>query len=371
MLVKNSCSIVVLALSVAGIAVAAEVREIAPERTSYIDPVSHLRVWNIAAPPAGNLYYHFSNFTADNRYVIFASARGATSSQIFRYDVETGRIAQLTNEPGIAAEAACPDPRESRRLFYLKAPEVWTMDIVSGEARRIGVIPPPHAGGFVQPTVSHDGRSLALGFQRDAANWEIGLMDIASGSYRTVVRQGFRITHLQHSPTDPMMFYVWETGGYAPQRTWLVNDDGSANRPFYYRTDPKTWFTTLKEWVTHEAWVPQTGDMSMIMDKVGVMVVRKDGTVRVMHRGDYWHAAPSPDGSSLITDDFDGNLWQIETETGNKRLLATGLRGADRATHSHPSFDRQGRRILFNNGRAGRTVSLIDLSELPPFRSAK
>jgi hypothetical protein len=56
---------------------------------------------------------------------------------------------------------------------------------------------------------------------------------------------------------------VWETSGHAPQRSWLVNVDGSGNRPFYVRTDPETWFTPLKEWVTHEAWVKETGGMAL------------------------------------------------------------------------------------------------------------
>ena len=344
---------------------AAQPRDLGIERTSYLDPITKVRVWEIAKPPAINLYYHFPNFTADNKYVIVASSRTG-ASQIYRYEVATGRLARLTNESGVAAEGACPDPKDAHRVFYLRGPEVFVLDVETGASQRIGVIPAPHAGGFLQPTVSHDGKHLALGRQRDAANWEIGLMEIATGQYRAVVTQGFRIGHLQHSPTAPVMFYVWETGGYAPQRTWLVNDDGSANRPFYYRADAKTWFTTLKEWVTHEAWVPGTGEMSMIMDKVGVMIVKPDGSVRVMHRGDYWHAAPSPNGAWLVVDDFDGNLWLLETATGSKRLLATGLRGTDRTTHTHPSFDRAGNYVLFNNGRNGKTVSIIDLKELPP-----
>ena len=106
-------------------------------------------------------------------------------------------------------------------------------------------------------------------------------MNVQTGEYKTVITQGFRLGHVQHSPTDPIIFYVWETGGYAPQRTWLVNADGTGNRPFYARTDQKTWFTPLKEWITHEAWIAGTGEMTMINDKQGVMIVNKDGTARM------------------------------------------------------------------------------------------
>ena len=53
-------------------------------------------------------------------------------------------------------------------------------------------------------------------------------MHVQTGEYRTVITQGFRIGHVQYSPTDDSIFYVWETGGYAPQRTWLVDADGTA-----------------------------------------------------------------------------------------------------------------------------------------------
>ena len=52
-------------------------------------------------------------------------------------------------------------------------------------------------------------------------------MDIATGNYRTVITQGFHIVHVQHSPTDPIIFYVLETGGYAPHPTWPGHADGS------------------------------------------------------------------------------------------------------------------------------------------------
>lgn len=326
----------------------------------YQDPVTGLtiREFTPASQTASNLYYHFPNFSADSRYVLFSA-----DGQIQRYEVATGKIRQLTTDARTAAGSACPDPKDARRAYYLRGAEVMALDLESGESRRIGEIPEPRQGGLQQPSVSHDGKSLAVGKQLDTANWEIGLIDIASGKYRTVVRQGFRIGHVQHSPTDPVIFYVWETGGYAPQRSWLVNTDGTGNRPFYVRTDPKAWFTPLKEWVTHEAWVHQTGEMTMINDKVGVMLVGKDGSSRLLKEGRFWHGAATPDGKWLVLDDFDGRLWLLESATGNLRLLATGLRDKHREVHAHASFDWTGRYVLFNTGRTHRTVALIDLKK--------
>ena len=240
------------------------------------------------------------------------------------------------------------------------------MDIIDYSSRKIAEIPQPRLGGYQQPTISGDGRWMTLTKQCDATTWEIGLVELATGEYQTVIRQGFRLGHVQHSPTDPIIFYVWETGGYAPQRSWLVNSDGSGNRPFYYRTDPKTWFTPLKEWVTHEAWISATGKMTMINDKQGIMVVSKEGETKMISRGHYWHGCARPDGKFVVVDDFEGRIWLVETATGNRRLLATGLRKT-LPVHAHASFDRKGFYVQFHTGRTHETVAVIDLRKLPHF----
>lgn len=341
------------------------------ERQSYRDPVTGINICELTRGPSAsdNLYFHFSNFTADNRYVIFVSDRTGWW-QIYRVNVDTGQIIQLTDSAGVQARTACPDPANARRLFYLKGAEVVALDFLDFTSRKVGDIPPPYVGGFEQPSLSEDGKRLTLAKQRDATTWEIGLMEIETGQYRTVITQGFRIGHVQHSPKAALIFYVWETGGYAPQRSWLVNADGSGNRPFYVRTDPKAWFTPLKEWVTHEAWISGTGEMTMIIDKLGVMIVGPEGTSRVVSEGHYWHGAGRPDGRVLVLDDAEGRLWLVETATGNRRLLATETRRQVRSVHPHASFDRLGRYVQFHSGHSHETVALIDLSQPLPASGA-
>ena len=238
------------------------------------------------------------------------------------------------------------------------------MDLQTLAEKPVGEIPAPRIGGYGQPTLSHDGLSLTVSKQVDERNWEIGLMEIAGGRYRAVVRTGFRVGHVQHHPKEPLIFYVWETGGYAPQRTWLVNADGSANRPFYYSVDPKRWVTPLKEWVTHESWVRGTGQMTMILDKIGILIANPDGSTRLID-GDYWHVAASPDGQRLAADDHDGRLFLVDPATGSRRLLAAGLRAGERSVHAHASFSGDGRYVIFNTGRAKKALAWIDVQALP------
>ena len=338
------------------------------ERESYVDPVTGVRVTELAtAGTSDNLYFHVSNFTADNRYVLFSSTRTG-ERQFYRAEVETGRIVQLTDDRGGNLRGLLPDHTNARRAYLMRGADVIALDIVDFTERKVGTVPAPHIGGFQQPSLSGDGSWLALTKQRDARTWEIGRMHAQTGEYRTVITQGFRIGHVQHSPTADVIFYVWETGGYAPQRTWLVDADGTANRPFYARTEARTWFTPLKEWITHEAWIAGTGEMTMINDKQGVMIVDAAGTARMVKNGDFWHVAARPDGKFLVVDDNTGRLWLMETATGTMRLLATGLRDTVGSVHQHASFDRQGHYVQFHTGRTRETVAIIDLRDLPPLR---
>ena len=57
----------------------------------------------------------------------------------------------------------------------------------------------------------------------------------------------FRLGHIQANPfVSGEILYCHETGGDAPQRMWIVNADGTGNRPLYKETPD--------EWVTHEVW---------------------------------------------------------------------------------------------------------------------
>ncbi|MFN9740564.1 MAG: hypothetical protein ACK562_00520, partial [Acidobacteriota bacterium] len=110
----------------------------------------------------------------------------------------------------------------------------------------------------------------------------------------------------------------------------------------------------------------KTGEMTMINDKQGVMLVNRDGTARMVTEGDYWHVAARPDGRFMVIDDNKGRLWLLETATGNRRLLATGLRETVRSVHAHASFDRRGDFVQFHTGRTQETIAIIDLRALPP-----
>lgn len=335
------------------------------EKQSWIDPCTGVRVWEMTANKgeASTLYFHFPNFTRDSRYLLFTSNRSG-SNQIYRMSIPEGRIVQLTDTTGVGSIGLVPDHTNPRRIYYQRRHDIVALDVENFSERLVGTVPEPHFGGYHQPTLSGDGKWITVGRQIDPKTWEVGLMSTETGQYKTVIRVGFRIGHIQHSPTEPVIFFTWETSGYAPQRSWLVNTDGTGLRPFYQRVERKDWFTPLKEWLTHEAWIMGTGEMTMVNDRVGMVIVSTNGTSRLVREGSYWHGEARPDGKFIVTDDFDGRVWLTETATGNTRVLATGLR-KPKDVHLHPSFDWSGRYVIFNMTKNHRAVGLIDLNDLP------
>ena len=330
------------------------------EKQSWVDPLTKARVWEMTADKgtANTLYFHFPNFTRDNRYLLCTSTRSG-SSQIYRISLPEGRIVQLTDSPGISDPV--PDYASPRRIYFRRSTDLVALDVETFAERVVGPLP---GGGDL--TMSGDGKWISMKHHIDDNKSEIWVMNTITGESKMVARTGFHIGHVQYSPTQPVIFFAWETNDYAPQRSWLVNADGNSPvRPFYYRLDRKEWFSPLKEVVTHEAWVMDTGEMTMINHHVGIMLVNTNGKSRLVTPGRFWHTHARPDGKFIVADDFEGRLWLIETSTGSTRLLASGLRNR-KDVHLHPSFDWQGRYVVFNVTRNHRAIGVIDLSELPP-----
>ena len=76
-------------------------------------------------------------------------------------------------------------------------------------------------------------------------------MNVKTGAIKHVVSVPFQVGHVQCNPwVFGQIVFCWETGGKAPQRTWIVNSDGTGLRPVY----PESPY----EWVTHEAVITPT-----------------------------------------------------------------------------------------------------------------
>lgn len=201
----------------------------------------------------------------------------------------------------------------------------------------------------------------------------IGKMDLTTGVAEPVVAVHFKVGHIQGNPWHPgEVIFCWETGGKAPQRTWMVNADGTELRPIYRETE--------HDWVTHEAVISADelviaiiGHRPIASDEkkeiaglesfalsddwgpsgtkeyaTGMAVVNmrtRELTMEGQVPGDnFWHVAGSSDGHWVAGDDFARELWLIDRHTGERILLTAGHKTTAR-DHVHPTFKPDGTEI--------------------------
>ncbi|WP_152608573.1 hypothetical protein [Croceibacterium mercuriale] len=362
---------------------------------------AQLQLLTDGAQGDAKLYQTHPQWAHDGEHIVFrSSARSADgNSQAFAVNERTGTITQLTDGPGVMT-GSLNVARLTNELFYLRQDQGdrrWRMyavdlDAVFGMATTNGTSPGDHERLVATlPEDYRDSGGWTLDADEQTAYFGVNLsdppprppgqpvpqvpggvrsLDLRTGAWTRVIDSEFRMGHVQANPWVPgEILYCWETGGDAPQRMWIVNRDGTGNRPLY--PEQKT------DWVTHEVFLDADHVMFNVMGHnaplrqypSGLMVASlRDGTIENLGQTrweagrSYWHGNGTPDGRLALSDDFDGNLWLIDRATGGRRLLTTGH--VMRPDHLHGNFSPDGKRILVQSGMLSQGEKL-DLMVLP------
>lgn len=381
------------------------------------------------------IYQTHNQWTADGRWVIFRSNR--VKGEAMAVNEETGDIVQVT-EGGYTGMLCVA--RKSMNLYIMreqkdKQGKRTGMEVVEINLERLlsdsengkikkktayericGVIPPEMCS---EGDMALDGSEQMIYFRLDkefarkypiaeqiapnfgprnmgAGPGGIGKMDLNTGKAETVVAVHFKVGHIQGNPWHPgEVIFCWETGGKAPQRTWMCNADGTNLRPIYRETE--------HDWVTHEAVISENELVIAIIghrpiDKgekrniaglesfatsddwgpsgtkeyaTGIAVVNmrtRELTLEGQVPGDnFWHVTGSQDGHWVAGDDFARELWLIDRHTGERILLTAGHKTTAR-DHVHPTFKPDGTEIeiqsamLSEDGRS-MNICIVRLTE--------
>ena len=351
------------------------------------------------------IYQTHNQWTSDGRWVIFRSDR--VKGEAMAVNEETGEMVQVT-EGGFTGMLCVA--RKSMNLYIMrhavdKQGKRTGMEVVEinleklfadSEAGKLkkkqayericGVIP---AEMCSEGDMALDGSETFVYFRLDkefardfpiteqiapnfgprkmgAGPGGIGKMDLTTGKSEPVVAVHFKVGHIQGNPWKPgEVIFCWETGGKAPQRTWICNADGTGLRPVYRETE--------HDWVTHEAVISadelviaiighrpiNQGEKKEIAGlesfatsndwgpsgtkeyPTGIAVVNmrtRELTMEGQVPGDnFWHVAGSSDGHWVAGDDFARELWLIDRHTGERILLTAGHKTTAR-DHVHPTF---------------------------------
>ena len=224
-------------------------------------------------------------------------------------------------------------------------------------------------------------------------------MNVKTGEIKYVVSVPFQVGHIQTNPWVPgQIIFCWETGGKSPQRTWIVNADGSGLRPLYSEAP--------FEWVTHEAVISpdevaiaimghrkiktetdttsingtdvnganpgqdsEWGDCGTREKPSGLGIVNvntREMTIagQTPSGSGFWHVSGSPDKRFVVGDDFARNIYLIDRRTHEMILLSTGHK-ATAADHPHPTFSPDGTKIQIQSAMLSADNRSMNICIIP------
>ncbi len=338
-------------------------RRFPSERTTYRDLVTGYEISVLTTSPAkdNKIYQTHPNWTADGRHIVFTSDRTGTN-QYFALTVDTGVITQLTNDKGSGNAFV---HRNKNSMFYISQSTIWELDInaicdlkenkQNNRFRRKVADLPDKLTVSGTLSVDSNGKDIYIGVQYDEGSWGLLALNADTGKFKKVIDSSFRVGHCQAHPSiSGLIMYCWETGGDSQQRMWVVRADGSDNGPFYKET--------YDEWVTHEVWWGANKTLFTIWPRNEQMLKKphgiayialQDRALNILSQKKYWHVGGSPDGKWAAGDNFNGEIYLINADTGQAKLLTQGHRPPGATVHPHPSFSPDGSSILFCSEKNG------------------
>jgi oligogalacturonide lyase len=414
-------------------------RRFLSERKVVKDPVTGIELTFLTSTPAGDskIYQTHNQWTSDSEWLIFRSNR--VKGEAFAVNEKTGDIVQVTEGGYIGMLNVA---RKSMKLYFMRKPQAnpdsKKLDIVEVDLAKLfadskagtlreasvyqricGTTPKEwEAGGDMALDGDEEwvwfrvGKTEALKHLSEGTKIEepfgprkmgagpagIAGMNIRTGELKYVVSVPFQVGHIQTNPWVPgQIVFCWETGGKSPQRTWIVNADGSGLRPLY----PEAPY----EWITHEAVIspdevafaimghrkiPNTsvevkpgtdvkganpgqeaewGPSGTREKPTGLGIVNintREMTIagQILFGSGFWHVNGSADKRFAVGDDFDRNLYLIDRKTHEMILLTTGHKPTA-ADHPHPTFSPDGTRIEIQSAMLSEDNKSMNICIVP------
>lgn len=299
------------------------------QRQKYRDTESGKVVWKMTNTP-GRLtrgQYSTQNMaTPDSEWLVYISDRGNVKGQLnmFKMNLRTGESIQLTDSRNDCKPRWAHISYDGKEVYYIEDTNHFkVVDMETLEERSLGRVEGctrPH-----QLTVSPDNKYIAdalflekkpegsfltepFGFLIRSA---IVVIDTRTGEQHRLLDGNTPRTHVQYSPTDSnLLCYCYGGPWWYVQRLWLINADGTNNRPIFLNTH--------FEGCGHEIWSA---------NGKRVYVVTNGGR--------------QPQG-----------LWSVDVHTGEEKCVLAG------PCNGHPTANPQEDRFVINEMYQDRTKGL-------------
>ena len=197
-----------------------------------------------------SLYFHQNAYTPDGRTLVITTPTGLAA-----IDLKTHALRKIVPERVNLIMVG----RKTGQAYYVRAGEIFAVDVNTKTVREIGTIP---AGGSIA-SVNADETLLAgtvtkgtppaaprgggdnypgkgdMMERRLAAHipMELFTLNVKSGETKTILRSTDWINHVQFSPTDPgLLMFCHEGPWHKVDRIWTMRTDGSHIQLIHKRT---------------------------------------------------------------------------------------------------------------------------------------
>jgi oligogalacturonide lyase len=305
-----------------------------------------------------NLYFVNPSCTPDGKTVIFVSDRSGAAN-LYKADIKSGEIVQLTDVDNLNSFSAIP-AKDNRRIFFSAGGEVRAVDLETLDEKVLANFPNGSAGNC---NLSGDGSMLVTTVRRGGKTWITAIYTDGSGSI-SVYSPSRSVGHVQFCPADNNLILY---SSDITQRMWLVQLDGSNDRPLYLHGP--------EQWITHESWLGMTDEVIFTHWPYALKSIKKDSdTARVVSDFNVWHASSRIDGSLIISDTVcpDIGLQLINPKTGEHWALcypessSQGTQWSEvtpasgevtektygpQWSHPHPSFSPDGTMVIYTSDK--------------------
>lgn len=411
------------------------------ERKVIQDPVTGIDLIFLTSKPTGDkkIYPTHNQWTSDGEWVIFASKR--VPGEAMAVNEKTGDIVQVTEGGyfGVLCVA-----RKSMKLYYMRKPKndkakEGAVEVIEVDLEKVFT---DSKLGNMKPAVFYErvcgytpsemkaGGDMALDGGEEWVWFRVGKeealkhlpketeierpfgprnmgagpagiagMNIYTGEIKHVVSVPFQVGHIQTNPwVAGQILFCWETGGKSPQRTWIVNSDGTGLRPLYPESE--------YEWITHEAVIGHDEVAFAIMGHrpiqeaevgylpegthlenanpgqerewgssgtrekptgLGIVNINTREMLiagQIPYGSGFWHVHGSSDKRFAVGDNFSRELYLINRET-NEMILLTAGHKITAADHVHPTFSPDGTKIQIQSAMLSEDGHAMNICIIP------
>ena len=355
------------------------------QRRKYRDSKTGKTVWQMTDTPGRTThaqYFTQTGTTPDGKWLFYSSDRGSEAEQLnlFKMNLETGESIQLTESTkDVKPRWSHPSP-DGREIYYIenlnhfKAVNTETLEERSlcvidncHRPHQLGVSPDNRYivdGVFLEKKKEVDFLARGGHLIRSA----IVVIDTKTGKWHKLLDGNTPRSHVQHCPADAnLLVYCYAGPWWRVQRMWLINADGTNNRPIFVQTN--------FEGAGHEFWsadgktIYVTCNGGRQPQGLWALDVKTMNERCVLAGACVGHGTANPQEDRFVIDDmyFDckTGLWMSKKGSVEAELLCqTGVNwhGERQEYHPHPRFLPDGKRVAFSSALNGSgEVYIVEL----------